>query len=319
MNIVVTDGYTLNSGDLSWDSLAQFGTLQLYDRTPPPLIVERCRDAAIIVTNKTPLSRETLSQLPNAKCICVTATGYNVIDTDAATENGIVVCNVPGYGTLSVAQHVFALLLELTNAVGRHHVSVQRGDWHRSADWCYTVQPVMELSGKTFGIVGYGNIGQAVGRIAAAFDMRVIYFSPSEKQTTAGEPRSLEAVFAESDVVSLHCPLTPTNKGMVNKTLLQKMKPSAFLLNTARGPLIKEEDLANALNSGVIAGAALDVLSTEPPVENQTALLHARNCIVTPHIAWMSREARQRIMRITENNIRAFLQGVPINQVNERR
>lgn len=316
MNIVVTDGYTLNSGDLSWDGLAKLGGLQLYDRTPQQQIAERCRDAAIIVTNKTPFSRETLLQLPNVKCICVTATGYNVIDTEAATEKGIVVCNVPGYGTQSVAQHVFALLLELTNAVGRHHVSVQRGDWHRSADWCYTVQPVMELSGKTFGVVGYGNIGQAVGRIAAALGMRVIYFNPSKKQTIIGEPRSLETVFAESDVVSLHCPLTPENKGMVNKTLLQKMKPSAFLLNTARGPLINEEDLANALNSGVIAGAALDVLSTEPPTEKQTELINARNCIVTPHIAWMSREARQRVMRTTENNIRGFLQGEPINKVN---
>lgn len=315
MNIVITDGYTLNSGDLTWDGIARFGQLYLHDRTPPHLIEERCRDAQLIITNKTPLSRETIANLPNLQCICVTATGYNVIDTKAAAEKSIVVCNVPDYGTASVAQHVFALLLELTNAVGRHSTSVRNGDWNRAADWSYSLQPIVEISGKTMGIVGYGNIGQQVGCIADAFDMKVIYFNPRQKQSAIGEQRSLEAVFAESDIVSLHCPLTPENTGMVNKTLLQKMKPTALLINTARGPLVNEEDLAAALHEGVIGGAALDVLSTEPPTEKHRPLLEAKNCIITPHNAWMSREARQRIMTMTEKNIAAFLQGRPLNQV----
>lgn len=315
MHIVVTDGYTLNSGDLTWEGLARFGQLQLHDRTPLHLIVERCRAAAVIVTNKTPFSRETIAQLPHLKCICVTATGYNIIDTKAAAEKGIVVCNVPGYGTASVAQHVFALLLELTNAVGLHSTSVRKGDWNRSADWSYSLQPIVEISGKTMGIVGFGNIGRQVGRLAAAFDMKVIYFNPRPKPSAIGEQRSLEAVFAESDVVSLHCPLTPENTGMVNKALLQKMKPTAYLVNTARGPLVNEDDLAAALNEGILGGAALDVLSTEPPTEKHKALIRAKNCIITPHNAWMSREARQRIMTVTEKNMEAFLQGRPLNQV----
>ena len=316
MKIVVTDGYTLTSGDLSWDKIARYGQLAVYDRTAINQIKERCSEAAIVITNKTPFSRETISALPNLKCIAVTATGYNVIDTKAASEKGIVVCNVPGYGTASVAQHVFALLLELTNAVGQHSASVRAGDWNQAADWCYTLQPVVELSGKTMGLVGYGNIGQQVGRMAAAFEMKVIYFNPSARQTAVGEQVSLETVFTQSDVVSLHCPLTAENRGMINKALLQTMKPTAYLINTARGPLINEEDLAYALNEGVIAGAALDVLSVEPPTDAQLPLITAKNCIITPHNAWMSREARQRMMNMTEKNIEAFLQGAPINRVN---
>ncbi|WP_121356292.1 D-2-hydroxyacid dehydrogenase [Flavisolibacter nicotianae] len=315
MNIVVTDGFTLNGGDLTWDGIARFGPLHLHDRTPPHLIEERCREAEIIVTNKTPFSRETIANLPKLKCICVTATGYNIIDTKAAAEKGIVVCNVPGYGTASVAQHVFALLLELTNAAGRHSTSVRNGDWNRAADWSYSLQPIIEISGKTMGIVGFGNIGQQVGRIADAFDMKVIYFNPREKQSDIGEQRPLEVVFEESDVVSLHCPLTPENTGMVNKALLQKMKPTAYLINTARGPLVNEDDLAAALNEGLIGGAALDVLSTEPPTEKHRALIEAKNCLITPHNAWMSREARQRIMEMTEKNMQAFLNGSPVNRV----
>jgi glycerate dehydrogenase len=315
MNIVVTDGFTLNSGDLTWDGIARFGQLQLHDRTPPHLIEERCRDATIIITNKTPFSRETIANLPHLQCICVTATGYNIIDTKAATEKGIVVCNVPGYGTASVAQHVFALLLELTNAVGRHSTSVRNGDWNRAADWSYSLQPIVEISGKTMGIVGFGNIGRQVARIADAFGMKVIYFNPRQKQSAIGEQRSLAEVFAESDVVSLHCPLTPENTGMINKALLHKMKSTAFLINTARGPLVNEEDLSVALTESVIGGAALDVLSSEPPTEKHRPLMEAKNCIITPHNAWMSREARQRIMEMTEKNMAAFLQGRPLNQV----
>jgi glycerate dehydrogenase len=316
MNIVVTDGFTLNSGDLGWDGIAQFGKLAIHDRTPTHLIEERCKDADIIVSNKTPFSKETLAALPILKCIAVTATGFNVIDTKAAAERSIVVCNVPGYGTASVAQHVFALLLELTNAVGLHSQSVRGGDWNRNPDWCYTLKPIVELNGKTMGIVGYGHIGQQVGGIADAFGMKVIYFNPSPKQAAIGEQKPLEAVFEESDVVSLHCPLTPENKGMVNSALLKKMKPTSYLINTARGPLINEEDLADALNENIIVGAAVDVLSTEPPTDAHLKLIHAKNCIITPHNAWMSREARQRLMDATVQNIAAFLSGRPLNKVN---
>ncbi len=316
MNIVITDGYTLNAGDLSWESIQQLGNVTIHDRTPAHLILERCLDADIVLCNKTPFTKETVAALPNLKLISVLATGYNVIDTVAAKEKGIVVCNVPGYGTASVAQHVFALLLELTNAVGLHSNSVRQGDWHRSADWCYTLQPLVELSGKTMGIIGFGNIGQQVGRIAAAFGMKVIYYNPREKSSDLGQQKSLEEVFIVSDVVTLHCPLTPENKELVNTNLLQKMKRTAYLINTARGPLINEADLAQALNEGVIAGAALDVLSTEPPTELQRILTNAKNCIITPHNAWMSKEARERVMLITKNNIEAFMKGQPVNRVN---
>lgn len=315
MNIVVTDGYALNSGDLTWNGVEQFGKLTIWERTSADAIVERCKEATIVVTNKTPFRRETIAALPLLKCLCVTATGYNVIDTVAAKEKGIVVCNVPGYGTPSVAQHVLALLLELTNAVGQHSRSVKSGEWNKDKGWCYTLRPIVELSGKTMGIIGFGNIGQQVGRIAAAFGMKVIFFNPSKKQISVGEQKSLEEVFAQSDVVSLHCPLTPETDGLVNGTLLHAMKRTAYLINTARGPLINEADLAEALNKNVIAGAALDVLSTEPPTDAHLQLIDAKNCIITPHNAWMSREARERMMRITEQNIEAFLQGHPVNRV----
>lgn len=315
MKIVVTDGFTLNSGDLSWEPVSRLGALEVYDRTAREQILERCRDATIILTNKTPFDRETLTALPSLKCISVLATGYNVIDTSAAQDRGIVVCNVPGYGTASVAQHVFALLLELTNAVGLHSRSVRNGEWQQSADWCYTLQPIMELSGKTMGIVGLGNIGQQVARIATAFGMRVLYFNPRKKDFAPGRQVTLEELFSKSDVVSLHCPLTAENKHMVNGKALRSLKKSAFLINTARGPLVNEQDLAAALDSGVIAGAALDVLETEPPTEEQTPLIKAHNCIITPHNAWMSQEARRRVMETTEENIRAFQQGNPINRI----
>lgn len=316
MNLVVTDGFTLNSGDLSWQGIERFGNLLVFDRTPEENIVERCHHAEIIITNKTPFSRDTLAKLPNLRCITVLATGYNVIDTRAAAEQGIVVCNVPGYGTASVAQHVFALLLELTNAVGRHSNSVKKGEWNQAMDWCYTRQPLVELDGKTIGIIGYGNIGRRVGRLAAAFGMTVIYYNPSTKPGAMGEQATVDEVFTRSDVVSLHCPLTPENTGLVNASRLALMKKTAYLINTARGPLVNEEDLAEALNENRLAGAALDVLSVEPPTEKQQRLIDANNCLITPHNAWMSREARQRMLAITEQNISAFLDGKPLNRVN---
>lgn len=315
MRIVVTDGYTLNPGDLSWAPIEALGPLTVYDRTVPGEIVERCREAEIILTNKAPFAKETLLQLPQLKLISVLATGYNVIDVQAAKEKNIVVCNVPGYGTASVAQHAFALLLALTNRVAEHSASTARGEWQRAKDWCYTVAPLTELDGKIIGIVGLGNIGQRAARIAQAFGMKVVYYNPSKKENDFAEYRTLEELFAESDAVSLHCPLKPENHQFVNAALLHRMKSSAFLINTARGPLMHEQDLADALNNDVIAGAALDTLSTEPPSPDNP-LLTAKNCIVTPHIAWMSKEARQRIMRITAENIKAFLGGKPVNAVN---
>ncbi|OLY93824.1 glycerate dehydrogenase [Cnuella takakiae] len=312
--IVVADGYTLNPSDLDWAPLEALGTLTVYDRTPSGKVVERCKDAQLILTNKVVLDTIILEQLPQLKYIGVLATGYNVIDTAAAKALGITVCNVPGYGTASVAQHTIALLLELTNAVGKHHASVQAGKWQTSADWCYTQQPIMELAGKTMGIVGMGSIGKQVAQIAAALGMQVIYYNPSEKKNAAGTQTSLAELFRHSDVVSLHCPLTPSNTGFVNKVLLQQMKPTAFLLNTARGQLINEADLAAALKAGVLAGAALDVLSAEPPRDGNP-LLDAPNCIITPHNAWVSREARSRVMEITTANVQAFLEGKPQNRV----
>jgi glycerate dehydrogenase len=315
LKIVVLDGFTLNSGDLSWEPLAPFGTLAIHDRTPENEVVARCRDAAIVVTNKVPLTKATLQRLPQLKLIAVLATGYNIVDIEAAREKGIVVCNVPAYGTASVAQHTFALLLELTNNVGLHAQSAAAGEWQRSPDFAYTIKPVMELAGKTLGIVGFGHIGQQTARIGAAFGMKILYNSRSEKNIDSATYADMEKLFAQSDAVTLHCPLTPENKGFVNKALLSLMKPSAFLINTARGPLIQEQDLADALNNGTIAGAALDVLSIEPPQETNP-LLKARNCIITPHIAWISLEARQRIMAVTAQNIANFLKGNAINVVN---
>ena len=314
MKIVVLDGYTLNPGDLSWAPLSKFGELKIYDRTSEADVAERCREADIAITNKVPLSKATLQQLPRLKLISVLATGYNIIDVEAATAQGIVVCNVPAYGTASVAQHVFAMLLSFTNHVSLHAQSVAAGEWVRSPDFAYTKKPLMELEGKTLGIVCFGNIGQQTARIGAAFGMQILYNSRTKKDTTLGTFTDLNTLFAQSDVVSLHCPLTPENKGFVNSGLLQRMKPTAFLINTARGQLIEETDLADALNKGTIAGAALDVLSAEPPPANNP-LLHARNCIITPHIAWISFEARQRMLAVTEQNIASFLNGSAINVV----
>jgi glycerate dehydrogenase len=317
MNIVVLDGYTLNPGDLSWNELEELGSCVVHDRTPPDLILERAREADILLTNKTPLTRETIFALPKLKYIGVLATGYNVVDIAAAKERGIMVTNVPDYSTPSVAQLTFALLLELTHRVGHHAQTVRDGKWVRSADFCYWDFPLVELHGKKFGIVGFGKIGRAVAKIADAFGMHVIVHA---RKKPADLPQhhvfsELNSLFEWSDVVSLHCPLTPETKQLVNAERLALMKPGAFLLNTGRGPLIDEAALADALNKGTIAGAGLDVLSVEPP-RADNPLLTAKNCIITPHIAWASRGARERLMEIAVENLRAVARGKPRNVVN---
>lgn len=315
MKIVVIDGYTLNPGDLSWDHISGLGEIKIYDRTSDADLYERCKDADVILTNKVSFKSETFERLPKLKLLCVTATGYNIVDTAAAAGKGICVCNVPDYGTDSVAQHTFALILELTNRVGVHSSSVQRNEWVNSPDFSYALTPLIELSGKTLGLVGFGSIGKKTAEIARAFDMKVLYYTPNKKETSLAHYRELDVLFAESDFISLHLPLKPDNKEFVNQKLLATMKPAAFLINTSRGQLINEQDLANALNSGQIAGAALDVLSVEPPAKNNP-LLTAKNCVITPHNAWMSKEARERIMRITFENIESFSKGTPVNTVN---
>jgi glycerate dehydrogenase len=314
MQIVVTDGYTLNPGDLSWDSLKAFGDLVIHDRTPDNLVAERCQDADVIVTNKTIISAGTIAAASRLKLIAVTATGFNIVDLKAADERKIPVCNVPGYGTDSVAQHTFALLLELTNHVGRNAASVREGGWSRSPDWCYSKAPLVELRGKTLGIVGFGRIGQQVGKIAAVFGMNVIYYNRSPKPGPARQV-SVNELFRQSDVVSLHCSLTDDNFGFVNAQLLSTMKPTALLINTARGQLINEQDLATALRNRTIAAAALDVLSKEPPPPDHP-LIGLDNCIITPHTAWLSLEARSRIMETTCRNVEQMLAGNPQNIVN---
>ncbi len=313
--ITVLDGYTLNPGDLDWISLAALGTLTVHDRTPPELVVERARGAEILLTNKAPLPRGVIESLPDLKYIGVLATGYNVVDTAAARERGIPVCNVPGYGTAAVAQHVFALLLELTSHTGLHSDSVRAGDWARSPDWCYWRAPLTELCGLTMGIVGWGAIGQAVAGIARAFGMNVLAATRTPRTAEGVEFTGTDELFRRADVVSLHCPLTPETQGMVNAARLAGMKPSAFLINTARGPLIVEADLAGALRDGRLAGAALDVLSTEPPAPDNP-LLTAPRCLITPHLAWAARASRQRLMDAVVENVRAFLAGTPVNAVN---
>ena len=315
MKIVVVDGYTLNPGDLSWKTLSAIAELIVYDRTPIELIVERCKEATIVLTNKVPFSKETLAALPNLKYISVLATGYNIIDTAAAKEQAVIVSNVPGYGTASVAQHVFSLLLEITNHTGKNAGWTAEGNWQDCADFCYTVAPITELQGKTMGIVGFGNIGQNVASIAIAFGMQVIYFNPSIKSTGIGTQVTLDEVFEQADYISLSCPLTATNQAFVNEALIKKMKPTSYLINTARGQLINESDLAIALNQHTIAGAALDVLSKEPPPANNP-LLTAKNCIITPHVAWISTEARKRILSITASNILSYINGSVNNCVN---
>lgn len=315
MKIVILDGHTVNSGDLSWEPIQALGELALYPRTRPDQIIERAQGAEAILINKVKLDRNTLEQLPALRYVGFLATGYNTIDLEAASEQKIHVTNAVGYSSPSVAQHAIALLLELSNRVALHAASTRAGEWSQSPDWTYRKQPMLELAGKTMGIVGLGNIGRYTARIAQALGMKVIAYNRSPKPEPGIRWVSISELFEESDVVSLHCPLTPENKAFVNASLLQKMKPSAFLINTARGGLIQERDLADALASGTIAGAGLDVLSTEPPEANHP-LLQAVNCLVTPHNAWGTRECRQRLIEIVANNLHAYQAGNPQSVVN---
>lgn len=319
MKIVVLDGYTLNPGDLSWDRLGQFGDLTVYDRTPREDILERSLGAEILLTNKTPLDKKLLDQLTSLRYIGVLATGYNVIDIDAASKNGVVVSNAPGYGTNSVAQMTIALLLELCLHVQRHGDAVKKGDWSASEDWCFWNYPLIELGGKTLGLIGFGEIGQKVADLATAFDMHVVATTRTftdQSHRKNFEWKSLDELLKVSDVVSLHCPLTTDTKGLINLENLKKMKGSAFLVNTSRGPLVEEKDLAIALNEGLIAGAAVDVLGTEPPSADNP-LFSAKNCIITPHIAWATKESRMRLMEMVIENVEAYRDGHPKNVVNK--
>ena len=317
MKIVVIEGYSMNPGDLSWAGLEALGELTVYDRSRQDQIVERCKDAEMVFTNKEPLGRDIMAQLPGLKFIGVLATGYNCVDVAAAKGLGIVVSNVPGYGTNSVVQLTFALLLELTLHVQDHSYAVKNGDWSRSPDFCFWNYPLIELAGKTMGIIGFGDIGKKVADVASALVMKIIANSRTRTDQTHRinfRWAPLEELLEQSDVVSLHCPLTPETTGLINKENLKRMKPSAFLLNTSRGPLVIDQDLADALNHDLIAGAGIDVLSKEPPLPGNP-LFTAKNCIITPHIAWATKEARVRLMDIVVNNAKAYVSGAPVNVV----
>jgi glycerate dehydrogenase len=318
MNIVVLDGYTLNPGDLTWKDLESLGQCTVYDRTPPEETVPRAKDAEIVLTNKTLLFSDVIKQLPKLKYIGVLATGYNVVDVEAAGNLGIPVTNVPAYSTQSVAQMVFAHLLNLAHHVGAHSETVKNGKWASNIDFCYWDTPLIELVGLTMGIIGFGRIGKATAKLAQAFGMKVIAY---DVVTPSDIPEGcqfvgLEDVFQRSDVVSLHCPLTPQTKNLVNKQRLALMKKTAFLLNISRGPIVDEQALAQTLNDERIAGAGVDVLSTEPPAKDNP-LLTAKNCFITPHIAWATRSARERLLKVVVDNVAAFLAGNPQNVVNE--
>ncbi|MGK6350997.1 D-2-hydroxyacid dehydrogenase [Parapedobacter sp. DT-150] len=318
MKIIVLDGYTLNPGDLNWNGLERHGDVSVYDRTAPDEIVDRAKGAEAVFTNKVPLDAQTLERLPDVKYIGVLATGYNIVDVNYAKQRGIVVTNIPGYGTTSVVQLTFALLLELCHRVQRHSDSVMEGKWSRSPDFCFWDYPLVELSGKTLGIVGFGDIGQKVADVATAFGMHVLGYSRTQTDQSHRKNfswTSLDELLAQADVVSIHCPLTPQTKGLINAGTLAQMKPGAFLLNTSRGPIIVEEDLAEALNSGRLAGAGLDVLTAEPPPSGNP-LFGAKNCMITPHIAWATAGARSRLMGMAVDNLSAYVNGTPINVVN---
>ncbi|MGB4231237.1 MAG: D-2-hydroxyacid dehydrogenase [bacterium] len=323
MKIVVLDGYTLNPGDLSWEGFERFGDLTVYDRTcydgsREDLVIERAREAEVVLTNKTILSRKVIESLPQLKYIGVLATGYNVVDIEAARERGIVVTNVPTYGTEAVAQMAIALLLEMCHHVGAHSESVKKGEWASNPDWCYWKYPLIELAGKTMGIIGYGRIGQATGRIAQALGMKVLAYDKYVNKDLESDTMryvELDELLAQADVIALHCLLSEETEGIINKDTIAKMKDGVMIVNNSRGQLMVEEDLAAALNSGKVAGAALDVVSTEP-IRMDNPLLKAKNCIITPHISWAPREARQRLMDIAVENLAQFLAGKPINVVN---
>ena len=320
MKIVILDGYTENPGDLSWDGLAALGELTVYDRTPlkdTAEIIRRIGDAEVVFTNKTPLTREILDACSSVKFISVLATGYNVVDIAAAKEKGIPVTNVPAYGTASVAQFAIALLLEICHHVAHHDKAVHEGRWASCPDFCFWDYPLIELAGKTIGIIGFGRIGQTTGKIASALGMKVLAFDTYESESgkAIATYTDLDTLLRESDVIALHCPLFPATERIINKDTIAKMKDGVILLNNSRGPLVDEQDLADALNSGKIAGAGLDVVSSEP-IRPDNPLLSAKNCFITPHISWAPKESRQRIMDCAIDNVKAYLDGSPINVVN---
>lgn len=318
MKIVILDGYTENPGDLSWDGFENLGELTVYDRTPREKIIERIGKAEAVIVNKTPIDKATLEACPNIRYIGVLATGYNVVDVNAAKEKGIAVCNIPTYGTEAVAQFAIALLLEVCHHVAHHSQAVHEGRWENNADWCFWDYPLIELAGKTMGIIGFGRIGQATGRIAKALGMKVIAFDEyaNDSGSMIAEYVSLDELFAQSDVITLHCPLFPSTEGIINGKNIAKMKDGVIIINNSRGQLIHEGDLAEALNSGKVYAAGLDVVSSEP-INGNNPLLKAKNCIITPHISWAPKESRKRLMDIAVNNLAAFINGNPINVVNK--
>ncbi len=319
MKIVILDGYTLNPGDLSWEGLKALGDVTVYERTPSDKIIERAKDAEIVFTNKTPLTKQTFESLPSLKYVGVLATGYNVVDVIAAKDKGIVVTNIPTYGTSAVAQMTFALLLELCHHVGEHSSRVKQGAWSTCPDFCFWDYPLVELAGKTMGIIGFGRIGQAVAKIAQALGMNVAVYDAYEDKSLETDMlryTTLENLLATADVISLHCPLFESTKGIINKASIAKMKDGVMIINTSRGPLIDENDLAMALKAGKVAGAAVDVLSAEPPTADNP-LMHTENCIITPHIAWAPKESRQRLMDTAVDNLEKFLAKNPQNVVNK--
>ena len=321
MKIVVLDGYTENPGDLSWSGLEALGELKVYDRisyVDSPAIAEAIGDAEVAITNKTPISRATLDKCPNLKLIAVLATGYNVVDYNYAKEKGVLVANVPTYGTQIVGQYAVGLLLEICSHYQHHSDTVHAGKWQNNIDWCYWDFPMIELHGKTAGIIGLGRIGQSTARILKAMDMRLLAYDTfqSESGKALAEYVELDKLFAESDVIFLHCPLFPATEGIINKANIAKMKDGVIIINNSRGQLVAEQELADALNSGKVYAAGLDVVSTEP-VKPDNPLLKAKNCIITPHISWAAQAARQRIMDITTENVKSFISGTPINIVNK--
>jgi glycerate dehydrogenase len=320
MKIVVLDGYTLNPGDLNWDGVKQFGELTVHDRTgfAPENVIKTIGDADVIFTNKTPLPKAVLENVPSVKYIGVLATGYNVVDTAAAKELGIKVTNIPTYGTSAVAQFTFALLLELCHHAGYHSEAVKNGDWTKSADFCFWNYPLIELAGKNMGLIGFGRIGQATAKIAQAFGLNVLAFDSYQNPALLSDTCryvSLDELLANSDIISLHCPLSDSTKEIINKNTISKMKNGVMIINTSRGPLVDEQDLCDSLNSGKVAGAAVDVVSAEP-IAATNPLLKAKNCIITPHIAWAPKESRTRLMNIVVENLAAYAAGKPVNIVN---
>ncbi|MBO5934401.1 MAG: D-2-hydroxyacid dehydrogenase [Clostridia bacterium] len=318
MNIVMLDAYTTNPGDLSWDNFEKLGNLTIYDRTPADKIIERAKDADIIITNKTPITKEIIDCLPNLKFIALMSTGYNIVDYVYLKEKGIPVSNIPSYSTDAVAQLVMSFILELAMNVGMHSESVKNGDWSDCADFCYWKAPLTELSGKTLGIFGLGKIGRAVAERAKAFGMNIVAYTPRihDDEPDYIKTVSLDKMLKVSDIISMHCPLTPETEGVVNKDFISEMKDGAYFINTSRGAVVDEHALAEALNSGKLGGAGLDVLSTEPP-KKDNPLLAAKNCFITPHIAWASFETRKRLVSILYNNIQAFIDGKPQNVINK--